>query len=186
MDGGGATGGDACGAGVAKGVATGCVASQCVVEDAIASRCVTLQRVAPDAPATGFVAGECVEPVPAVGAAGGRLALGDGLAGIPGCAGLAPPARLGGDGLTVVAAPALTSAAVGAACGTGWPGAAEPVARAPTPGASFMDEAGPLPTTAGEAVAPFGAGARTTVRAVAAPADPPHSTAIVIPIAPKE
>jgi hypothetical protein len=189
VDDGGATGGDACTAGVAAGVATGCVALQCVVEDAFATRCMTLQGVAPGAPATGLVAGSRVEPVPAVGALGGRLAPGEGLAGVSRCTAEAPPARLGGHGLTVVGALPVTGVVVGAAFGSGRPGAAEPIAPAPAPVASSINEAATLWTFDGEADVPFGATVGTVgtdVRAIATPAEAPHSSAMVIPSDPKE
>lgn len=138
-------------------VATGCVALQCVVEEADATGWITLQRVAPGA-ATGLVTGGCVEPVPAVGAVGGTVAPGDRLAGGPGCAnGTAPPAPLDRNGLAVAGEPALTGAAVGVACGSDWPEAAEPLDVTPVaeldnpPGASPVvmrnpreDRSGPI------------------------------------------
>ena len=90
---------------------------------------ITLQRVAPGG-ATGLVTSGCVEPVPVVGAVGGTVAPGDGLAGGR-VRGTAPPAPLGGDGVAVAGAPALTGAAVGVACGSDWPGAAEPLVVTP-------------------------------------------------------
>jgi hypothetical protein len=191
VDDGDATGGDACTAGAAAGVAMGCVAVQCVVEDAISTACVPLQCVAPGALATGLFAGGRVEPVPAAGALGGRLAPGDGLAGAPRCTGQAPPTRRGGEGLAVIGAlpvtgAAVTGAAVGAAFGSGWPGAAEPVAPAPAPVASSINEAETLWTIGGEADVPVGATVGTEVRAIAAPAEAPHSSAMAIPSAPKE
>jgi hypothetical protein len=71
--------------------------------------------------------------------------------------------------------------------------AREPVAPASAPGASPLDDAEPLPSTDAGAEAearwtdaPSAATAGTTVPAVAAPAEAPDSTAMVIPIAPKE